>query len=51
MPPPDLVIWPENASDIDPFVNPDAGRVIDRAVDALGRPILVGAVLGEDAAT
>ncbi|WP_040160822.1 apolipoprotein N-acyltransferase [Mobilicoccus massiliensis] len=46
LPRPDLVVWPENASDIDPFVNPDAGRVIDTAVDAVGRPVLVGAVLG-----
>lgn len=43
---PDLVVWPENASDIDPFVNPDAGAVIDGAVAAIDRPVLVGAVLG-----
>ncbi|MDO5627322.1 MAG: apolipoprotein N-acyltransferase [Mobilicoccus sp.] len=45
-PAPDLVVWPENASDIDPFDNPDAGRVIDEATTALDRPVLVGAVLG-----
>ncbi len=42
---PDLVIWPENASDIDPFSDPDAGRLIDTAVSAIGVPVLVGAVL------
>ncbi len=42
---PDLVIWPENSSDIDPFVNDDAARAIDRAAQAIGVPILVGAVL------
>ncbi|GAA2384765.1 hypothetical protein GCM10010170_094260 [Dactylosporangium salmoneum] len=42
---PDLVVWPENASDIDPLRNPDAGQLIDRAADAVGAPILVGAVL------
>ncbi|WP_168581500.1 apolipoprotein N-acyltransferase [Gephyromycinifex aptenodytis] len=44
-PAPDLVVWPENASDIDPFLNPDAGAVIDRAVADLDAPLLVGAVL------
>jgi apolipoprotein N-acyltransferase len=41
---PDFVIWPENSSDIDPFRNPDAAAVIDRAVRAIGVPVLVGAV-------
>ncbi|MGH3914689.1 MAG: apolipoprotein N-acyltransferase [Pseudonocardiaceae bacterium] len=44
-PPPELVIWPENSSDIDPLRNPDARVVIDRAARAIGAPILVGAVL------
>ncbi|MGH3940659.1 MAG: apolipoprotein N-acyltransferase [Pseudonocardiaceae bacterium] len=42
---PELVIWPENSSDIDPLRNPDARAVIDRAARAIGAPILVGAVL------
>jgi apolipoprotein N-acyltransferase len=42
---PDLVIWPENSSDIDPYTNPDAARVISRAAEAIGAPILVGAVV------
>jgi apolipoprotein N-acyltransferase len=42
---PDLVIWPENASDIDPFANADAYALIDGAVRAVGVPVLVGAVL------
>ena len=44
-PAPDLVIWPENASDIDPLVNADAARLIDQAAVAVDAPILVGAVL------
>ncbi|MEH1126756.1 apolipoprotein N-acyltransferase [Micromonospora sp. CPCC 206061] len=44
-PRPDLVIWPENASDIDPLRNADAAGRIDDAVAAIGVPILVGAVL------
>jgi apolipoprotein N-acyltransferase len=42
---PVAVIWPENSSDIDPVRNPDAAAQIDRAADAIGAPILVGAVL------
>ncbi|MET7397938.1 apolipoprotein N-acyltransferase [Dactylosporangium sp. NPDC005572] len=42
---PDLVVWPENSSDIDPLRNRDAAAVIDRAAHAIGAPILVGAVL------
>ncbi|WP_245670079.1 apolipoprotein N-acyltransferase [Micromonospora mirobrigensis] len=42
---PDLVVWPENSSDIDPLRNPGAGARISEAADAIGAPILVGAVL------
>jgi apolipoprotein N-acyltransferase len=42
---PDVVIWPENSSDIDPYRNDDAARQIDRAAEAIGAPILVGAVV------
>jgi apolipoprotein N-acyltransferase len=48
---PDLVIWPENSSDIDPFRNLDAARRIDAAARAVGVPILVGAVLRRDDGT
>ncbi|SDY64331.1 apolipoprotein N-acyltransferase [Geodermatophilus africanus] len=44
-PQPDLVVWPENSSDIDPYRNDDAAREISRAADAIGAPILVGAVV------
>jgi apolipoprotein N-acyltransferase len=42
---PDVVIWPENSSDIDPYQNADAARVISRAAEAIDAPILVGAVV------
>ncbi|MFC4149797.1 apolipoprotein N-acyltransferase [Micromonospora mangrovi] len=42
---PDLVVWPENSSDIDPLRNPGAGYRISQAADVIGAPILVGAVL------
>lgn len=43
-PQPQLVIWPENASDIDPFTDDSAAAQIQRAADEVGAPILVGAV-------
>lgn len=44
-PKPDLVIWPENSTDIDPFVDDWARGQIQQAVDAIGVPVLVGAVV------
>jgi apolipoprotein N-acyltransferase len=44
-PQPDLVLWPENSSDIDPYTNADAAREIDRAARAIDAPILVGAIV------
>ena len=44
-PAPDLVIWPENATDLDPFQNPSVYAQLSAAVAAIGRPILVGEVL------
>jgi apolipoprotein N-acyltransferase len=42
---PDLVLWPENASDVDPFQVPGAYTKINNAVRAIGAPVLVGAIL------
>ena len=47
-PQPTLVIWPENASDIDPYTNPDAAALISRAAQDIGVPILVGAVVAAE---
>ena len=41
----DLVIWPENGSDIDPFTQPEVGRAISSAVASVGVPTLIGAIL------
>ncbi|MGC4939931.1 apolipoprotein N-acyltransferase [Kribbella sp. DT2] len=46
---PDVVLWPENASDIDPLRDPDAADSISSAARAVGVPILVGTVLREPA--
>ncbi|MEV6772061.1 apolipoprotein N-acyltransferase [Nocardia sp. NPDC051030] len=42
---PDVVIWPENSSDIDPLRNADAAALISQASRDIKAPILVGAVL------
>nr|WP_223736632.1 apolipoprotein N-acyltransferase [Streptomyces purpurogeneiscleroticus] len=42
---PDLVIWPENSSDLDPFQYPEAYDRINEAVRAIGVPVLVGALV------
>ncbi|MFB7723729.1 apolipoprotein N-acyltransferase [Nocardia sp. NPDC056100] len=45
---PDVVIWPENSSDIDPLRNSDAYAEITQASRDIKAPILVGAVLVND---
>jgi apolipoprotein N-acyltransferase len=47
-PQPDLVVWPENSSDIDPLRNADAAQEISDAANAIGAPILVGTVQRTD---
>ncbi|HSP36263.1 MAG TPA: apolipoprotein N-acyltransferase [Frankiaceae bacterium] len=45
VPAPDVVVWPENSSDLDPFDDPQAAVMLSDASRAIGRPLLVGAVL------
>jgi apolipoprotein N-acyltransferase len=45
VPAPDLVIWPENSTDLDPAEYPGIYDEIAGAVTAIGRPILVGEVV------
>jgi apolipoprotein N-acyltransferase len=46
-PAPDVVIWPENSTDLDPSQYPSVYGTIAAAVDAINRPVLVGAVLND----
>ncbi|WP_240506301.1 apolipoprotein N-acyltransferase [Thermoactinospora rubra] len=50
LPKPDLVVLPENSTDIDPYRDPEAYRIIDGSVRDVGVPVLVGAVvaIGEE---
>ena len=41
------MIWPENATDLDPFQDPPVYAQLSAAVAAIGRPILVGEVLND----
>src|SRR5699024_8011323 len=45
---PDVVIWPENSSDVNPFKDPDAYAAIDSAVTAIDAPVMVGTVIGNE---
>ncbi|MFD1120362.1 apolipoprotein N-acyltransferase, partial [Sphaerisporangium aureirubrum] len=45
MPRPDIVVWPENSTDIDPYRSAEARQTIDAAVRDIGVPVLVGAVV------
>ncbi|PWJ25124.1 apolipoprotein N-acyltransferase [Branchiibius hedensis] len=45
LPQPQLVVWPENSSDIDPLRNADAATEILQTVAAIKAPLIVGAVL------
>lgn len=42
---PDFVLWPENSTDIDPFEDDTVYADIQGAVDAVGVPTLVGAMV------
>lgn len=46
-PQPDIVIWPENASDVNPITSQDAAQIIGDAVAAIHAPILLGTVTPE----
>jgi apolipoprotein N-acyltransferase len=46
VPAPDVVVWPENSTDIDPFADDRVGRRISAAVASVGQPTLVGALVG-----
>lgn len=42
---PDVVLWPENSSDVDPFADAQAYTDIDEAAKSIGAPISVGGVV------
>lgn len=44
-PRPDVVLWPEDASDIDPLTGSAAGAALTAVVRRVGAPVVVGAIL------
>ena len=42
--PPDLIIWPENAIDVDPYVNSDVLSAIESVTAKFSAPLIAGAV-------
>lgn len=44
VPQPDVVLWPENATDVDPYVNRTARSQIEAASARIGAPIVVGGI-------
>ncbi len=40
----DLIIWPENAIDVDPFINSDVSRSITELTSSFSAPLIAGAV-------
>jgi apolipoprotein N-acyltransferase len=48
VPAPDLVLWPENSSDIDPFRDTTVQARIDEVVAEVSTPTLVGVLVGTE---
>lgn len=46
-PGPDLVVWPENSTAVDPFADDETRNSIERAVQAIGVPVMVGAIVDD----
>lgn len=45
LPEPDMILWPENSTDVDPTLDSQTQRIVMTASQVSGKPILVGAVL------
>ena len=46
-PKPDFVLWPENATAVDPFLDGETNAEIRRAVAAIGVPVVVGGIVDD----
>ena len=44
-PQPDFVVWPENSTALDPFLDSSTHQQITTAVEAIGVPVMVGAIV------
>jgi len=46
--PVDIVVWPENSSDVNPFADKQARDLIEEAVEAVNAPVLVGTITRDE---
>ena len=44
VPRPDFVVWPENGTDMDPFLDAQTNQLVRQAVAAVNLPVLVGTI-------
>ncbi|MDY3128336.1 MAG: apolipoprotein N-acyltransferase [Corynebacterium sp.] len=44
----DVVVWPENSSDVNPFTDEQARQLIDEATTSINAPILVGTITRDE---
>jgi len=44
VPKPDFVVWPENGTDMDPFLDAQTNQLVRQAVAALNVPLLIGTI-------
>lgn len=42
--PVDVVVWPENAADLDPLTHPDAARALDYITEGMHAPLVTGTI-------
>jgi apolipoprotein N-acyltransferase len=43
----DLVVWPENAADINPLTHPDAAQALDYITQNMGAPLVTGTITSD----
>lgn len=44
----DLVVWPENAADLNPLTHPNAAAALDYIVDNMNAPLVTGTITQDD---
>lgn len=44
----DLVVWPENSSDLNPLVYPEAARTLDTVAERMSAPLITGTITSDD---
>lgn len=46
--PVDLLLWPENAADLNPLTHPDAASALDYVTEGMGAPLVTGTITQDD---